>query len=233
MLSIPYCSACPITGVNPTIETPEAFYGYKRLTWEVPRSGEDGCCHSLISELQFRSHLQMAMREIARHCQLDFFDVTDRAGDRNANPAHLRFRFKPIDGEGRTLGQAYLPHAPAHLRGKCEFDLAEPFRLSDYAHWEGATSGIDFISVALHEIYHLLGHPHVDPSEDRDSVMLAYYQGTRRISSAGDIFRQQQNYGIREFEMPEPRNYFPDIEIPDGPNDRARACSALRAFLRG
>lgn len=77
----------------------------------------------------------------------------------------------PFDGPGATLAHAFFPNEGSSLGGDVHFDNDENWtsrRAGD------GDDGIDFFSVAVHELGHSLGLSH---SSVRSSVMFPYYKG--------------------------------------------------------
>ncbi|KAI9558628.1 Matrix metalloproteise-24 [Daphnia sinensis] len=75
----------------------------------------------------------------------------------------------PFDGPGYTLAHAYYPYEFDHFGGDMHFDEDEPWTVDSE---EG--SGVDFFTVATHELGHSLGLAH---SPVPGSVMFPYYKG--------------------------------------------------------
>ncbi|KAA0195493.1 hypothetical protein HAZT_HAZT010644 [Hyalella azteca] len=76
----------------------------------------------------------------------------------------------PFDGQGGTLAHAYYPYESGHYGGDIHFDESEQWAINPKDEY----SGLDFFTVAVHEIGHSLGLAH---SYVRSSIMFPYYKG--------------------------------------------------------
>lgn len=95
----------------------------------------------------------------------------------------------PFDGEGGVLAHAFFPDL-SELGGDVHFDDDEKW-VNDP---QGSTDGVDFFSVAVHELGHALGLAH---SDDISSVMYPVY---KHVNPGGalnpnDILSIYQLYG--------------------------------------
>ncbi|MBL7498460.1 matrilysin family metalloendoprotease, partial [Frankia sp. CN7] len=92
-----------------------------------------------------------------------------------------------FDGVGGVLAHCYYPPpGGGSLAGDLHFDEAETWTTDD------PPTGVDLLTVALHEIGHGLG---LDHSSDPASVMFAFYGGIRRELTGDDIAGIQAIYG--------------------------------------
>ncbi|RDX75810.1 Metalloendoproteinase 5-MMP, partial [Mucuna pruriens] len=130
------------------------------------------------------------VRQAMRSAQQKWAQVTDFTFTETGSlsVADIRYGFHrgphgdgyPFDGPGRVLAHAFSPQD-----GRLHFDGDEPWSSS-------GSSGIDFESVCLHEMGHILGLGH---SDFPDAVMFPTYAGERRDLSQDDINGIQALYG--------------------------------------
>lgn len=76
----------------------------------------------------------------------------------------------PFDGPGNILAHAFFPYEMRSLGGDIHFDNDENW-VEDAANMR---EGVDFVSVAVHELGHSLGLAH---SPVQSSIMFPYYKG--------------------------------------------------------
>jgi hypothetical protein len=93
---------------------------------------------------------------------------------------------EPFDGPGNVLAHATFPNPFAPQRVYLHFDNSERWVNS-------VTENVDLLTVALHEIGHVLGLGH---SRDPRAIMFASYTGPRRSLSPDDIAGVQELYGV-------------------------------------
>jgi len=97
----------------------------------------------------------------------------------------------PFDDAGSLAGNVlahcfYPPPRGGPFAGDCHFDEHEEWSISLPA------TGIDLLSVAIHELGHGLG---LDHSRERAAVMFASYAGPRRELSPDDVDGIRAIYG--------------------------------------
>jgi hypothetical protein len=99
----------------------------------------------------------------------------------------------PFDGVGGRLGHAFPPKPCGDKRaGQCHFDDKESWDIG------GIDNSIDFQTIALHEIGHLLGLGH---SDNNGAVMFEKYQGRHVNLEQDDEDRIRKLYRIRGPEL--------------------------------
>jgi peptidoglycan hydrolase-like protein with peptidoglycan-binding domain len=92
-----------------------------------------------------------------------------------------------FDGPGNVLAHGfYPPPNGGAIAGDLHFDDAERWTTNN------PPAGIDFLSVAIHEIGHTLG---LDHSADANAIMFAFYSGIKQVLAADDIAGIRSIYG--------------------------------------
>ncbi|KAK2702686.1 matrix metalloproteinase-2-like [Artemia franciscana] len=147
----------------------------------------------LQSEDKVKSILKKAFEAWAGYARLTFVETYSTEADiviLFGNGYHGDYY--PFDGPGFTLAHAYYPYEFGHLGGDVHFDEAEPWAINP----EDYNSGVDFFTVAVHEIGHSLGLSH---SPVTSSIMYPYYKGHQKNFQLGydDILAMYQLYIAR------------------------------------
>ena len=108
----------------------------------------------------------------------------------------------PFDGPSGVLAHAYMP-----IHGGMHFDEAEVWTLN-------TSGGIHFVTVAMHEIGHLLGLLH---STVQDALMAPYYRGPAPRLHSDDVAGIQYLYGAKPALPPPPPPPTPDPGLDPAP----------------
>ncbi|KAF2363390.1 Hemopexin-like repeat protein [Trinorchestia longiramus] len=115
--------------------------------------------------------LHKAFETWSSYARLNFTHVPDRDADIIIYFAEYdHYDGYPFDGQGGTLAHAYYPYEFGHYGGDIHFDESEKWAINP----KDEFSGLDFFTVAVHEIGHSLGLAH---SYVRSSIMFPYYKG--------------------------------------------------------
>lgn len=95
----------------------------------------------------------------------------------------------PFDGPGNVLAHAFYPEEMQSLSGDIHFDYDENWKENS----TNLADGVDFFSVAVHELGHSLGLGH---STVYSSIMFPYYKGAGSYAlDFDDIFAMYELYG--------------------------------------
>ncbi|KAL1377254.1 hypothetical protein pipiens_016389 [Culex pipiens pipiens] len=126
---------------------------------------------SKVGEDSVAKFMQKAFNEWARYSNLRFVRVYDPSADIivGFGSGHHGDNY-PFDGPGNILAHAFYPYEMASYGGDIHFDEDENWK-------ENSTQladGVDFYSVAIHELGHSLGLAH---SPVYSSLMFPYYKG--------------------------------------------------------
>ncbi|XP_064098795.1 matrix metalloproteinase-17-like isoform X1 [Macrobrachium nipponense] len=101
----------------------------------------------------------------------------------------------PFDGPSGILAHAYYPYEFGHYGGDVHFDESEEWTIDPKDEY----SGLDFFTVAVHEIGHSLGLAH---SPVAGSIMFPYYKGYDKVFSLDydDVMAMWELYIKRKLE---------------------------------
>ena len=144
-----------------------------------------------LTQAQIRSAIQQALAQWSAVTPLSFTEVPF------ASTPDMVIRFvagdhgdgSPFDGPSGILAHGfYPPPNGGAIAGDLHFDEAETWTVNL------PPSGIDLVSVALHEFGHTLGLAH---SAVAGAVMAPYYTGSHRNLEGDDIAGIQALYGAR------------------------------------
>lgn len=166
-----------------------------QVNWSFALSSEpDGYQFDrVLSEPVYQNLVREAFQAWEDVANIDFVEVADGPS------SQLRLGWDAIDGAFGTVGQANWK-----ARSDASYDASGPrfsinwaeIRFDTAENWNTAKSqqsGVEFFSVALHEIGHAIGLQHTD---DANTVMYPSNSGIS-VLSAGDIAGAQAVYGAR------------------------------------
>jgi peptidoglycan hydrolase-like protein with peptidoglycan-binding domain len=143
-----------------------------------------------LNQAQIRSAIQQALAQWTAVTPLSFSEVPAASADmviRFASGDHGDG--SPFDGPSGILAHGfYPPPNGGAIAGDLHFDEAETWTINV------PPSGIDLVSVALHEFGHTLGLAH---STISTAVMAPYYTGAHRTLESDDISGIQALYGSK------------------------------------
>ena len=137
------------------------------LGWDGPGTGSAelqyyiGEAPSYLQQVSVEQAIETALGAWSDVADIDFIR-TDSPGQADS----IDFNFRPLDGAGGTLAQAYFPDDinPARIAGDIEFDTEDRWEIGNGL----GRSAFDLVSVAVHEIGHSLGLRH---SHDSESIL--------------------------------------------------------------
>jgi hypothetical protein len=142
-----------------------------------------------VNESEIASALEEAFSAWSLYSRLIFQQVNSTSADIiiGFGSSYHGDRY-PFDGPGNILAHAYYPYEDGSYGGDIHFDNDEMWK-------KGAKTmndGVDFLSVAVHELGHSLGLAH---SPVYNSIMYPYYKGlTKAQLDYDDILGLYQLY---------------------------------------
>jgi len=164
------------------------------------------------------SELDKAFQSWAHYANLKFKSTDDyyKADIKIAFGRYSHGDYYPFDGPGLILAHAYYPYEFGDFGGDIHFDEDEDWRANVTDLW----SGMDFFTVAQHEIGHSLGLSH---SPVADSVMYPYYKGKQGNQGVGydDVLAMYELYIRNQPSLPDEadEDYEVGNESPDDVDD--------------
>ncbi|XP_025409897.1 matrix metalloproteinase-2-like isoform X2 [Sipha flava] len=168
-----------------------------------------------LSPENIKNEIQRAFRIWSQYSRLNFLEVYNTNADIVISFGEFDHGDKfPFDGPGNTLAHAFYPTDLGILGGDIHFDNSEDWTLYK------SDSGVDFYSVAIHEMGHSLGLGH---SAESNSIMNPYYKGPQpQDIGYDDILGIHSLYIART--LPEDNLYFssstslPHRNLPRNPH---------------
>ncbi|XP_025195071.1 matrix metalloproteinase-17-like isoform X2 [Melanaphis sacchari] len=148
---------------NKRFVTPSNGWNKRALTYFIsnftPKLSRDG----------IRNAIQSAFSKWSRYSRIIFTEVYNGNADIliSFGVSNHGDQF-PFDGPGNVLAHAFYPTELGVLGGDIHFDDSEDWTL------DNSNYGVDFYSVAIHEMGHSLGLGH---SSEPNSIMNPYYTG--------------------------------------------------------
>ncbi|EAT45766.1 AAEL002982-PA, partial [Aedes aegypti] len=152
---------------------------------------------SKVGEDSVAKFMQRAFNEWAKYSNLKFVRVYDPSADIivGFGSGHHGDNY-PFDGPGNILAHAFYPYEMQSYGGDIHFDEDENWK-ENSTH---LSDGVDFYSVAIHELGHSLGLAH---SPVYSSLMFPYYKGiTQGTLDYDDILAVYKLY--KEYDEPSP-----------------------------
>lgn len=151
-----------------------------------------------VGENQVASGMETAFKLWSRYSHLRFVRVYDPDADIIVafGSSYHGDNF-PFDGPGNVLAHAFYPYEMSSFGGDIHFDNDENWK-------ENSTNlydGVDFQSVAIHELGHSLGLAH---SPVHSSIMFPYYKGPDESKDLNydDIMAMYELYSKFHYHFP-------------------------------
>lgn len=167
----------------------------------------DGGLVTTLARHELSSQVALALSVWARYAPLHFFEVADRGPAPSEQPYHpagtpqIRFGYLPA-GPFRDLAHAHFPIGIESngLAGDVHFanDIARYSSGGVTYIWGNAIDGpghIDFFSVAVHEVGHVLGLPHLQQPSIMYPLLFTFVEHENAYLKSNDILALQGLYG--------------------------------------
>ncbi|XP_031623107.1 matrix metalloproteinase-2-like [Contarinia nasturtii] len=156
----------------------------RRLTYYIqnwsPKVGEDKVAEGM----------KKAFKLWSKYSNLQFVRVFESNADIIVSfGSRYHGDIYPFDGPGSVLAHAFFPYSLGSLGGDIHFDNDENWKENA----SNLNDGVDFTSVAIHELGHSLGLAH---SPIFSSIMFPYYKGPEESKELGydDILAMYELY---------------------------------------